>query len=472
MKNKLEELEQTVSLNRSGQTEEARALVLTNDGKKTMDQIRAVTDELWDTETVLERSRSAEYQRRVRSTVASVYGATLVAVIALVLVAYFLLRNLRDREIHSALLREREQWFRVTLNSIGDGVMATDAHGKVVFLNDVAATLTGILSSEAVNRPIQEVFPIFNENTMQSVVNPVGKVLEQGRTIGLANHTVLKHKDGRLIPIEDSAAPIRNDQNKIIGVVLVFRDATFERHSQDMMRRAEKLATAGRLAATMAHEINNPLEAVGNLIFIVKSSSELHPETRAYLDHAEQQLERVSHITRQTLGFYRESAEPAEVSMSALIDSVLRLYDNKLRTKGITVERKFEQCPPVHGLAGELRQMMANLIANAADALPENGKLVLAVLPFSNNGTSGVEVRVSDNGVGIPPENMERIFEPFFTTKADVGTGLGLWVTKQIAERHGGTVRVTSKQDGPVRGSEFSIVLPHAVQDEAASAAG
>src|SRR5262249_25868538 len=152
-----------------------------------------------------------------------------------------------------------------------------------------------------------------------------------GKIVGLANHTVLKHRDGRLIPIEDSAAPIRNDRQQIIGVVLVFRDASIDRQSREVMRRAEKLAPAGRLAATMAHEINNPLEAVVNRLYLAKWEGELTPPTRSYLEQAESQLERVSHITRQTLGFYRESAGPAEVSMPAIIDSVLRLYDNKLK---------------------------------------------------------------------------------------------------------------------------------------------
>ena len=469
---KMRELAQTIALDESGHAEEARTLVLTNNGKRTMDQIRFTADDMWKSELALENVRSADYERTTRRTIWSIYGATLAAVVALILVAFYLLRNLRDREVHAAMLHEREQWFRVTLNSIGDGVMATDATGRVLFLNDVAENLTGIRLSEAVNRPIDEVFPIFNENTKQPVANPVGKVLENGKTVGLANHTVLKHKDGRLIPIEDSAAPIRNDEQQTIGVVLVFRDATFERHSQDMMRRAEKLATAGRLAATMAHEINNPLEAVGNLIYIARSSGDLRPDTRAHLENAEHQLERVSHITRQTLGFYRESAEPSEVLMPTIIESVLRLFDNKIRNKDIRVVREFEQAPAVLGLAGELRQMVANLVSNAVDALPESGNLTLSVLPHSSNGHHGVEIRVKDDGVGIPQENVERIFEPFFTTKTDVGTGLGLWVTKQIAERHGGKVHVEFRQNGTDRFTMFSVFLPHTNKTEATSAAG
>ena len=468
---KLKELTETVRLDQAGQSTEARNLVLTNTGKRTMDQIRSIADQMWAIESAREHKRSEEYLSSTNRTGASIYGATLAAVVALVLVAVYLHRGMRDREAHAATIREREQWFRVTLNSIGDGVMATDPHGRVIFLNSVAEQLTGASFSDVRNKSVDEVFPIFNEMTREPVPNPVAKVLEKGVIVGLANHTVLQHKDGRLIPIEDSAAPIRNDQGQVIGVVLVFRDATHERNAREVMRRAEKLATAGRLAATMAHEINNPLEAVGNLIFLSKSSKDLS-SVHTYLEQAETQLDRVSHITRQTLGFYRESAEPSDVSMPAIIDSVLRIYENKLQNKGIAVERQYEEAPSVKGLAGELRQIVANLVSNAADALHENGRLIVSVSPAQRNGTRGVEVRVKDNGVGIPPENMERIFEPFFTTKADVGTGLGLFVTRQLTEHHGGAVTVDSKQSGESRGSEFTIFLPAANSQTNAEAAG
>jgi len=469
---KLQELAHTIQLNQQGRLEEARQMVLTNSGKRTMDLIRALAAEMWAAESALERERSADYLRSTNRTVTSIYLATLAAIVALVMVAVYLFRNIHDREVHAAIIREREQWFRVTLNSIGDGVMATDPQGRVVFLNGVAEQLTGLQFDDARNRGVDEVFPIFNEMSMQPVPNPVGQVLEKGVTIGLANHTVLKHKDGRLTPIEDSAAPIRNDQGNVIGVVLVFRDATHERNTREVMRRAEKLATAGRLAATMAHEINNPLEAVGNLIFLTKTAVGLPESAYSYLEQAETQLDRVSHITRQTLGFYRESAEPTEISIPAIIDSVLRIYSNKLQNKGITVEREFEErTPAIKGLAGELRQIMANLISNAADALQDNGRLIVSVAPAQRNGTRGVEVRVRDNGTGIAPENMERIFEPFFTTKADVGTGLGLFVTRQLTEHHGGTVTVESKQSGENRGTEFTIFLPTGNAHSAAEAA-
>ena len=285
--------------------------------------------------------------------------------------------------------------------------------------------------------------------------------MQEGRVVGLANHTVLKHADGHLIPIEDSAAPIHDNKGKLIGVVLVFRDVTNERRTQDLARKSEKLAAAARLSATVAHEINNPLEAVGNLIYIAKANPNAPPEIVRSLSIAEQELERVAHITRQTLGFYRESNEAEQIDIPALIDSVFRLYSNKLNSKNIRVERKFCSCPPTLGVPGELKQVISNLVSNAIDAVAPNGKIFLRLQSVEDSNGGRIQIVIEDNGPGIPTEHLDRIFEPFFTTKKDVGTGLGLWITKEIIERHGGTITVSSPNgNGPATGAAFVIDLP------------
>ncbi len=162
---------------------------------------------------------------------------------------------------------------------------------------------------------------------------------------------------------------------------MVFRDVTAEKQTQEVMRKAEKLAAAGRLAATVAHEINNPLEAVCNLIYIVKNTASLPQEAVSYLTMAEQELERVSHITRQTLGFYRDSSEPGPVQVRSVIESVLKLYENKIHSKSIVVELELAECPPVHGMEGELKQLVANLVSNAADAVGPGGKIRISMAP-------------------------------------------------------------------------------------------
>jgi len=223
--------------------------------------------------------------------------------------------------------------------------------------------------------------------------------------------------------------------------------------------KTERLATAGRLAATIAHEINNPLEAVTNLIYLARSAPA--GEARRYLQMVEEELSRIAHITKMTLGFYRDSGAPTPVDIAELVREVLALYEAKLHAKNIHVQSDLEYPQQVFGSKGELRQVIANLVANAIDVLPPGGALKVAAA----DSDGSMHLRVSDNGHGIPAENLTRIFEPFFTTKAELGTGLGLWVSRQIVEKHGGTITVESSAAGTC----FTICLPSAAQLSRAS---
>jgi PAS domain S-box-containing protein len=472
---KLAELSKTIELYRSRDPDAARALVQTDRGLLTMEEIRSVISEMQQDETDLRTARTAIYARSVRVTVICIYVAGILAAVGLILLAYFILREMALREKFSAEIKQREQWFRVTLTSIGDGVIATDEHGVVTFINPVAEQLTGTTFSQGKGKAVTEVFPIFNEVSMRPVENPVRKVMESGQIVGLANHTVVRHRNGSLIPIEDSAAPIRDDLGRLVGVVLVFRDATSERKSQEILRKTEKIAAAARLAATVSHEINNPLEAVSNLIYLAKVRHGVPQEVIGDLNLAEQELQRVSHVTRQTLGFYRETSTPAQVDVAALVESVLRLYTNKFASKKIHLQSDFQPCPPLQGWPGELQQVIANLISNAADAVSLNGRMKVSVSCIE--GSNGkrertVRLQVEDDGPGIAPDHLDRIFEPFFTTKKDVGTGLGLWVSKEIVNRHGGIIQVESRRDNGSHGTVFNVLLPCSadVQAEAATA--
>lgn len=464
---KMAEIAQTIALYREDKTDDARALVLSNYGQLTMDRFRQVIDNLERKEAAQEADRNRHYQRTVRETVASINLASLLATVGLVTLAYYILREMSLREKHGQEIREREEWLRVTLTSIGDAVIVTDESGRVTFLNPVAEMLTGRGVGEAKGRDIGEVFPIFNEVTGGPAENPVLRVMNIGQVVGLANHTALRHADGYLVPIEDSAAPIRDDRGKLIGVVLVFRDVTNERKSQDLMRKSEKLAAAARLSATVAHEINNPLEAVANLIYLARITPGVPANVVEHLGVAEQELERVAHITRQTLGFYRESNVPEPIDLPLLVESVLRLYSNKLESKNIRIIREFADCPPMHGVGGELKQVVSNLISNAIDAVSAAGTIRIALEPAGDGKAATVQMIVEDDGPGVSPENADRIFEPFFTTKKDVGTGLGLWVTREIIERHGGTIRVDSPNNEHQLGACFVIHLPCAPRREA-----
>jgi PAS domain S-box-containing protein len=459
---RIAQMDETIALYQSGEPNEARMLILADTSQHTMDRIDETIARMENEETSLAAARAAAYTSITRRTILSLYLTTTIKALFLVLFAYYILRVSNLREKHAEELRVREEWFRVTLTSIGDGVIATDKEGGVTFLNTVAEELTGTRLAQVKGRKILEVFPIFNEHTHQSAENPVQKVLEFGHVVELANHTVLKRKDGTQVPIEDSAAPIRNEKGDLLGVILVFRDVTNERKAQEAMRKTERLAAAARLAATMAHEINNPLQAVESLVYLAKSTTGALPEIVTLLDLADQELKRVAHLTQQTLGFYRDSLATESVDMAALIESVLTLYANRLQHKGIRVNRQYSDCPPMQAASGELKQVISNLVANAADAVGRDGTIAVSLRRTEKAGNTMLQILVEDDGPGIPVENMQRIFEPFFTTKQDVGTGLGLWLSKEIVERHGGCIEVISSELG-LTGAAFSILLPCAV---------
>ena len=468
---KLSELAETISLYRTGRPDEAKALVKSDAGLAAMNSFRAVVDQMENEETSQIISRTTTYQRSIDITSTSLYLVSLFAALFLILMAYYILWEMAQHEGFLHEIRRREEWYRVTLTSIGDAVIATNEHGKVTFLNPAAEALIGTSLAQDAGKDILEVFPIFNEITREAAENPVQKVMDQGRVAGLANHTVLKGRDGTLIPIEDSAAPIRDDQDKLVGVVLVFRDVTVERKSREVLYKTEKLAAAARLAASVAHEINNPLAAVVNLVYLAKAAPDAPPSVVQPLALAEQELERVAHITRQTLGFYRESSVPELVEMPVLIESVLKLYSNKLKNKNIAIEREFCSCPPILGMPGELKQVISNLISNAADAVGRDGTITVRTWCADEQEGIGVHLTIADDGPGIAAEDLSRIFEPFFTTKKDVGTGLGLWVTKEIVERHGGSIQAGPRNDGS-GGAVISIHLPSSAEVPGGAASG
>ena len=329
-------------------------------------------------------------------------------------------------------------------HSIGDAVIATDEGGRVVFLNEFGATLTGYKSEEAKGLLLREVFPIFHETTRLPVEDPVERVIRMGTVVGLANHTILRRRDGTEIAIDDSAAPIRNLKGELIGVVLVFRDVIRQRKVDSALRSAEKLATAGRFAATVAHEINNPLEAVVNSLYLLNQEPGLSQEGRRYLQMAEEELSRVAAVARQTLAFYKDSSSPTLVKIPVLLEEILSVYRRRLETRGVRVVRDYDDNAACVCSAGEMRQVFSNLILNSLDALRPEGTLTLRAKNTNGDGGPGICVEVEDTGEGIAPENLDKIFEPFFTTKKDVGTGLGLWSAKNLVEKSGGTLDARS----------------------------
>jgi PAS domain S-box-containing protein len=371
-------------------------------------------------------------------------------------------RQIQEIKLRSEESYAREQWLNTTIRSIGDAVIACDVDGKVVFMNLIAEQLTGWKEDEARGMTLHQVFPIFNEETRDVVENPVDKVRRLGTVVGLANHTFLVSRNGKEICIDDSGAPIGDSSGKTIGIVLVFRDITERRMSEVALMRAEKLAAAGRLAASVAHEVNNPLEGLTNLVYIAHRSDDLN-EIRHFLSQAETELGRIAHITRQSLGFYRETSTPAPFKPATIVREVTDFYASRAARHGVAfiVNAKTERA--VLGSAGELRQVLSNLLANSLDACASGARIRIeanSAIDPRDPSRAGVRITIADTGLGIPPEHLENIFEPFFTTKKDTGTGLGLWVSRELVEKHGGTMRVRSRTTDPLCGTIFSIFLP------------
>ena len=242
----------------------------------------------------------------------------------------------------------------------------------------------------------------------------------------------------------------------------IFIDITLRKQSEQMVRKFERLSSAARLSAALAHEINNPLGAVVNLIFLAKSAAGVPASVVEQLSQAEQELERVAHVTRQTLGFYRESNATEEVDVPVLIDSLLNIYSKKIAEKQISVVRTFGQCPFVQAVRGELRQVLSNIITNAIEAVRESGTIQIDTHSAPGSSNKSVEVIIADDGPGISDRDLDRIFEPFFSTKPGTGTGLGLWVAREIVMRHGGNIQVVPKKDRVfgLCGAMFKIQLP------------
>jgi len=223
--------------------------------------------------------------------------------------------------------------------------------------------------------------------------------------------------------------------------------------------RSEKLASVGRMAAVLAHEINNPLEAVGNVLFLAQSTEGLPDPARNYLETADAELRRIAHITRQTLGFYREATAPTTFHVAFLLDSVFDLLKAKIASRQAIVERECDVTLQVTAFQGELRQVLSNFLLNSLDALDDNGKVTVRASISTDDLSEARQIRISvaDNGQGISEEALPHIVEPFFTTKGSIGNGLGLWVSKQIIEKHGGEVTVDSCTYGPQRGQLWPL---------------
>jgi PAS domain S-box-containing protein len=288
---------------------------------------------------------------------------------------------------------------------------------------------------------------------------PLTRALTDGQIVR-SEEIILSRPNGEERWLRVFAAPVRDKSGAIVAAVLAFSDIQDAKRAQEALLQSEKLAAAGRLAASISHEINNPLESVTNLLFLALSDSSLSARSRDYLQQADQELARVTHIATQTLRFYRQSTNPTSADLGELADSVLRLLKGRIANAQVDVLREYRAHNKLLCFEGELRQVFTNLIGNAIDAVRgERGRIIVRTSDTRNwkNGATGIRVSVCDNGQGISPEALARIFEPFYSTKGNLGTGLGLWVSKEIVHKHGGVVRVRSTKGVA---TTFSIFFP------------
>jgi PAS domain S-box-containing protein len=337
-----------------------------------------------------------------------------------------------------------------------DAIYSSEPNGTITSWNRAAENLYGYSAQEAVGLPVERLASPERRNEVRRNI----AILNNGGQIA-SYRTERMRKDGTPCPVLLSVSPLRNARGEIVGNSAIARDISPEKQSQEAIRRSEKLATAGRLAASIAHEINNPLEAVLNLLYLARHDSN---QAAKYLTMAEHEVGRISQIAQQTLGFVRDVSSPSLMDPAEIMDDILQLYSAKLHGRQIRVVRRYRNHPQIECYSGELRQLLANLLVNAVDAMADEGSLSVRVSKSHDwwNGREGVRITVADNGTGIPGDDLRHIFEPFYTTKKETGTGLGLWVSHGIVEKHGGSIKVRSRttECGRASGTVFFIFLP------------
>jgi len=346
------------------------------------------------------------------------------------------------------------------VESCEEAILSKDLDGNITSWNQAATRMFGYTADEIVGKSIRLLIPEELREEEDDILSKIrsGEKIDHLETVRLTKY-------GRRLEIALSTSPIRDEDGNIIGSSKIMYDITERKKMQMSLIQSEKFAATGRMAATIAHEINNPLESVMNLIYLARVNATIDDNVKDYLLTAEKEIERVSHIARQTLGYYRDNGNIAKLYLHELVEDVLKIYQVKLRATSISVKCHFDDARPVEANRGEMLQVFSNIIANSIDAMPHGGVLDIHIAETGIPERVGVRIVVRDKGTGIDPEDLPNVFEPFFTTKGDRGTGIGLWVAKQLVERRHGEIAMTSSTDPANSGTTTSIFIPFASRD-------
>jgi PAS domain S-box-containing protein len=351
---------------------------------------------------------------------------------------------------------EAAQRLAAIVESSDDAIVSKDLNGTITSWNPYAEKMFGFTAQEMIGRPITTIIPpeLRDDETRILATIARGERVDHFETIRMT-------KSGNLVEVSLTVSPVRDESGRIVGAAKIARDITQRKRTEKALIVTERLAAVGRLAASVAHEINNPLEAITNLIYLAKMASSSN-EVQRFLSSAEEQMASVSHLTRQTLGFYRETRGARPVQPSEIVKSLLAVYVARARNKGIAIRQEIRSDASINAVPGEIRQIIANFITNSIDAIHGSGRIVIRVSAARDwkNDSAGIRITVADSGAGVLPAARHHIFEPFFTTKRDTGTGLGLWVCKNIVGNHQGSIRIRSTTALGKSGTTVSVFLP------------
>ena len=377
-----------------------------------------------------------------------VVSVTLAKTIFFLMVGVFLcylVHNLRE-------LRTSRSRLAAIVDSTDDAIISEDLNGIVTSWNAAAGRLFGYSADEMIGRSILRIVPPDSHGQETQIL----RSLREGKRFDHFETEWLR-RDGSSIKVSLTMSPLMDSKVRVAGASMIARDITDRVKMREAFIESEKLAATGRMAAAIAHEINNPLEAVTNLAFLIHTNKNLDSSARGFSRTLMEEINRISSVAKRSLTFFRDTGKPAEFDIAANLEAVLELNSPLLAQKAITVRRDYADHCMVFGSSAEMHQVFSNLIRNAIDAAGNEGQICARVRPARGGNW---RITIADNGRGIPPEAKGRLFQPFVTTKGATGNGLGLWISRGIVEKHEGTIHVSSTSRNGRSGTAFSVFLP------------